>query len=88
MAHSTEIGKLKDELRSLTEQMEASLDVDKKSFIDQFVTKLDDFEELPAKEKSYLIEILEKKAVEFNSDHPRSSAVLREIIDQLAKIGV
>lgn len=88
MTNPKELGELSTELRELISQMETSLDVDNASLIDQFLAKLDNPNELSDGDKSEIVSKLEAKAAEFSGEHPTLSGVIREIIDQLGKIGL
>jgi len=82
------IAALKNELKQLHEQMDDALDVDKKTFVDDVINQLHKSEKGTQNIDETTLNKLETEAAELVSDHPRLSAILREIADQLGKLGI
>ncbi len=83
---------LRAELKELHDQLELSMrkdpqDRDVLSHIMTDLVRVAEGEELHEEETETLKEQLEERATDFESRHPRTAGVLREVMDVLSRLG-
>lgn len=88
MASEKNIDGLKSELKELRKQMGEALNVNQKTLIDELINQLNHADTLPTTDSQELTNKLNQELTSFISNHPRLANVLREIVDQLNKMGV
>ncbi|BFM07417.1 DUF4404 family protein [Halioxenophilus aromaticivorans] len=75
---------LKAEIIKLKQQMHAALDSSKQSTLDSFINHLSNDE--PPESKT--LTALKAELAELEVSHPKSTSVIRAVIEQLAKMGI
>jgi len=84
---------LRQELKELHDQMEASLhkeplDKDLLGHIMTDLVRIAQGEKLGEEAGESLVEQLEDQAADFDSRHPKIAGILRDIVDILSKLGI
>jgi hypothetical protein len=84
---------LREELKTLHHRLESTLHTtpqgrDSLSLLMTDLVRLYEGEELDPDEGESLKEQLEDQAADFEARHPRLAAVLRDVMDVLAKLGI
>ncbi|WP_317929135.1 DUF4404 family protein [Halioxenophilus sp. WMMB6] len=87
MDNDKDLAALKQELTTIHKEMEVALSADKRSVLDGIVDQLTG-KNTASKVDVNLLEELEQQAASLTTEHPRLAAVLREIADQLGKLGI